>query len=150
MAPRPTTNRMQLATRAVVMIPARPAGDIRDNHASGAALTSLREGSQHRKQTSGTPTNQIPGALAIITATSSPTKLVNTFPRNIRQAAFQRGRRLSKTAKSTDFTTTAKTNTRIEPDRARAGSIACINGTTGSHAKAGLAMKTETPAKRSR
>ena len=95
------------------------------------------------------PINQKLGALAIITATRSPTKLVNTLPRNIRQAARRRGSRRSKTANSTDFKTTAIASTRIEPDSASAGTMTCINGTTGSHANAGFAAKTETPTSRS-
>jgi hypothetical protein len=132
-------NKTQLASRALVMITATTAGDVRANHAKGATLTSLRDGSQHRRQTSGSPINQIPGELAIITATSSPTKLVSTLPRNIRQAARTGGRRRSKTANSTDFAITATDNTKIDPVRASAGTMTCINGTTGSHAKAGLA-----------
>jgi len=142
-------NRMQLATIAPVMAPATAAGDLRDNQGNGAALTSLRVGSQQRAQTSGAPISQKLGALAIITATRSPTKLVNTLPRNIRQAARRRGSRRSKTANSTDFKTTAIASTRIEPHSASAGTMTCINGTTGSHANAGFATKTETPTSRS-
>ena len=111
-----------------------PAADIRANHASGATLTSRRDGSQHRTQTSGTPTTQIPAPLAIIIATSRPTTLVSTLPTSISQAARRRGRRRSNTANSADFTITAAASTRIEPVSASAGIIACINGTTGSHA----------------
>ena len=132
-------NRKQLATRALVMITARFAGGVRANHARGAAFTSLRDGSQHRKQTSGTPISQMPAPLAIITATSRPTRLVSTLPRNIRQAARRGGSRRSKTANNTDFTTTAPASTRTEPERASAGTMTCMNGTTGSHARAGLA-----------
>src|SRR6266404_2007069 len=94
--------------------------------------------------------SQIPALLAIITATSSPTKLVSTLPRNIRQAARRRGRRRSKTANSTDFTTTATASTRIDPERARAGTMTSMNGTTGSHAKAGLATISGTASARKR
>src|ERR1041384_1386084 len=134
-------NKMLLATMAPLMIPARVAGKFRAGHVNGAALTSLRVGNQHRKQTTGTPMSQILGELAIIKATSRPTKLVNTLPRNIRQAARRRGSRRSKTANNTDFNTTAITSTSIEPDRATAGTMACINGTTGSHAKAEFAKR---------
>ena len=44
-------------------------------------------GNQQRKLTTGSPTSKIPGELAIMTATSRPTKLVNILPRNIHQAA---------------------------------------------------------------
>ena len=91
-------NRMQLAIKAPVIATARAAGDMVASHGNGAALTSLREGSQQRKLTSGTPMTQIPAEVAIITATIRPTKLVNTLPRNIRQAACRRGSRLSKKA----------------------------------------------------
>src|SRR5580700_1977948 len=127
-------NRMQLASRALVMIPATPAADILANHARGAILTSLRDGSQHRTLTSGTPTIQIPTPLAIITPTSTPTKLVSTLPTNIRQAARRCGRLRSNTANNADFTMTAAASTRIEPVNASAGTITCMNGTTGSHA----------------
>src|SRR5208282_2948877 len=132
-------NRTQLASMAPVMIMARFAGCVRPNHASGATLTSLLEGSQHKRQTIGTPMSQIPAPLAIIPVTSRPTKLVSTLPRNIRQAARRRVRRRSKTANSADFTTTATASTRIDPEMASGGTMTCINGTTGSHAKAGLA-----------
>src|SRR5579859_2752329 len=132
--------KMQLATIEPVMSPARTEGGTRVNHVSGAAFTSLRDGIQHRPQTSGTATSQMAGALASITATTKPIKLVNTFPSNIRQAACKRGSRRSKKANSTDFSTTAATSTRIEPDRASAGTVTCMNGTTGSHARVGFAM----------
>lgn len=131
------------------MVAESAAGDIRASHASGAALTSLRDGSQHREQTTGTPMSQKLGALAIITATSRPTKLVRTFPRNIRQAARKRGSRRSKTANSADFTTTAIARTSIEPDRASAGTMTCMNGTTGSHARVGFAKRIDPPNRRS-
>src|SRR5450755_1078683 len=99
---------MQLASSAAVIIPATARGEVRASHARGATLTSLRDGSQHRKQTSGTPTTQIPAPLAIITATSRPTKLVSTLPRNIRQAARRRGRLRSKTVNRADFTMLVK------------------------------------------
>src|ERR1700721_2746463 len=137
--------KMQLATIAPVMIPARTAGGMRANDASGAVFTSLRDGIQHRPQTSGIAKSQRAGALAIITATTRPTKLVNTLPRNIRQAACKRGSRRSKKANSTDFKTTAIASTTIERDRARVGSMTCINGTTGSHANAGFTTRTKTP-----
>src|SRR5215469_5186188 len=142
-------NKIQLATIAALMIPAREPGDIWASHANGAALTSLRAGNQHRKQTTGTPMNQALGALAIIIATTRPTKLVNTLPRNIRQAARRRGSRRSKMANSTDFRITAIVSTSIEPDRA-AGTVTSMNGTTGSHAKAGVATRTKTATRRNR
>jgi hypothetical protein len=80
------------------------------------------------------------GALAIITATRRPTKLVKILPRNIRQAARTRGSRRSKKANSTHFSTTAAANTSIEPDRAIVGTMTCMNGTTGSHASVGFAV----------
>jgi hypothetical protein len=94
---------MQLATIAPVITPASVAGDLRANQAKGAALTSLRVGSQQRAQTRGAPISQKLGALAIITATRSPTKLVKMLPRNIRQAASTRGSRRSKKAKQHRF-----------------------------------------------
>src|SRR5262249_55720674 len=85
--------------------------------------------------------SQAAGALAIITATITPTKLVNTFPSNIRHAARRRGRRVSNSANSTDLTRTATISTRAEPERV-AGTMTCIKGKTGSQASAGWATRT--------
>src|SRR6266446_10954461 len=101
-------NRIQLINIALVMPVARTAGDLPANQANGAALTSLRAGNQHRRITTGAPKDQPTGELAIITATSRPTKLVNTLPSNIRHAARRRGSRGSNKANSTDFSTTAR------------------------------------------
>src|SRR5262249_14740913 len=138
-APWPTTNKMQLTIIAPVISKARAVGELRASQGKGAALTSLRAGSQHSTITTGAPSNQKVGALAIIMATRTPIKLVSTLPRSIRHAARMRGRRGSKRANSTDLTSTAPTNTTIDPDRAIAGTMTCMNGTTGSQARVGFA-----------
>jgi hypothetical protein len=136
--------RMQLARNAAVMIPASVAGDLLPNHKRGACWTSLRTGIQQRRNARGAPTIQT-GPLAIMTATSKPMKLASTLPRNILPAAAIRGRPRSNTVNRTDFTMTAPISTRIDLDKAKAGTMTCMNGRTGSHASAGLAVMSNGP-----
>ena len=66
-------------------------------------------------------------------------RLVSTLPRNILHAARKRERRDSKMANNADFRITATARTSSDLERAIAGAMTCMNGTTGSHARAGLA-----------